>query len=69
VIFRGKTSTAPGWRGLLVSHGVSGVQVHDARLAAAMHIHGVHRILTFNDEDCARCSNVEAVHPRTVSIP
>jgi predicted nucleic acid-binding protein len=29
------------WRGLLVAHSVSGVQVHDARLVAAMNVHGV----------------------------
>src|SRR5271167_3571742 len=28
------------WRNLLVTHRVSGAQVHDARLAAAMRIHG-----------------------------
>src|SRR5437762_10544511 len=31
------------WRKLLVTYGVSGVQVHDARLAAAMREHGVDR--------------------------
>src|SRR6266850_4197833 len=36
---------------LLVMYGVSGVQVHDARLAAAMRVHGVKRILTFNERD------------------
>jgi len=55
------------WRKLLVTHAVSGVQVHDARLAAAMMVHGVKRILTFNDRDFARYSSLEAVHPRTVA--
>jgi predicted nucleic acid-binding protein len=54
------------WRKLLVTHSISGVQVHDARLAAAMHVYGVRRILTFNDRDFARFSNLEAVHPRIV---
>ena len=54
------------WRKLLVTAGVSGVQVHDARLAAAMRVHGVKRILTFNDRDFARYRDVEAVHPRAV---
>jgi len=31
------------WRTLLVTHGVSGVQVHDARLVAAMRVHSVKR--------------------------
>jgi hypothetical protein len=45
------------WRKLFVTHGVSGVQVHDARLAAAMRVHGVKRTLTFNDRDFARCDS------------
>jgi len=52
------------WRKLLVTYGVSGVQVHDARLAAAMRVHGVKRILTFNDRDFARYTDIEAIHPR-----
>ena len=51
------------WRGLLVAHSISGVQVHDARIAAAMHVHGVKRILTFNTRDFARFSDIEAAHP------
>jgi predicted nucleic acid-binding protein len=51
------------WRRLLVSHAISGVQVHDARLVAAMHIHGVKRILTFNTRDFARFTDIEAIHP------
>lgn len=51
------------WRCLLVKHSVSGVQVHDARIVAAMHVHGVRRILTFNTGDFARFTDIEAVHP------
>ena len=51
------------WRRLLVDYGVSGVQVHDARLVAVMRIHGVKRILTFNTKDFARFNVIEAVHP------
>src|SRR3984893_7365310 len=36
------------WRRLLVEHGVKGVQVHDARLAASMYVHGVPKLLTIN---------------------
>jgi predicted nucleic acid-binding protein len=54
------------WRRLLVIHEVSGVQVHDARLLAAMRVHGVKRILTFNEKDFARYADIEAVHPRTI---
>jgi predicted nucleic acid-binding protein len=56
------------WRRLLVTHNVLGVQVHDARLVAAMRVHGVKRILTFNAKDFARYSDIEAVHPRAVPL-
>jgi predicted nucleic acid-binding protein len=46
------------WRHLLVTNNVSGVQVHDARLVAAMHVHGVKRILTSNTKDFARYTNI-----------
>ena len=55
------------WRRLLVDYRVSGVQVHDARLVAAMHIHGVKRILTFNTKDFARFNDIQAVHPKDIS--
>lgn len=56
------------WRRLLVAHRVSGVQVHDARLVAAMRVHQVEYILTFNDEDFSRYPEVHAVHPLAVSL-
>lgn len=51
------------WRRILIVYNVSGVQVHDARLVAAMHVHGVKRILTFNTKDFVRYDEIEAVHP------
>src|SRR5208283_2572585 len=42
------------WRRLVVNYSVSGVQVYDARLVAAMLVQNVRRILTFNDKDFAR---------------
>src|SRR5271156_2303944 len=42
------------WRRIVVQFGVSGVQVHDARLAAAMYTHGISHILTFNASDFSR---------------
>jgi predicted nucleic acid-binding protein len=52
------------WRRMLVDYGVSGVQVHDARLVASMRIHGVGRILTFNARDFRRFTDIEAVLPQ-----
>ena len=55
------------WRRLLVAHAVSGVQVHDARLAAAMLVYCVKRILTFNTRDFARLPRIKAVNPAELS--
>jgi len=51
------------WRRIVVQYGVSGVQVHDARLAAAMFVHHVDHILALNVEDFSRFTGLTAVHP------
>lgn len=55
------------WRRLVVASSVAGVQVHDARLVAAMLSHGVPRLLTLNDRDFARYPIISAVHPRDLA--
>ena len=52
------------WLDLVSAHGVRGVQVHDARLAALMHVYGLKHILTLIQPDFLRYSGLEAVHPR-----
>jgi predicted nucleic acid-binding protein len=42
------------WRSLVVSYQVSGKKAHDARIVAAMKVHGLRRILTFNTDDFTR---------------
>jgi predicted nucleic acid-binding protein len=54
------------WRRLVVTIGVSGVQVHDARLVAVMRVHGLAHILTFNTVDFTRFPGITVVHPRDV---
>jgi predicted nucleic acid-binding protein len=54
------------WREIVVRNNVSGAQVHDARLAAAMKVHGISHILTLNQPDFARYSEVNVVHPHAV---
>lgn len=54
------------WRKIVVQHNVSGVQVHDARVAAVMYVHGVSHILTLNVADFGRFSGLIAVHPNSV---
>jgi predicted nucleic acid-binding protein len=56
----------PLWKQLVVAHGVMGVQVHDARLAALMEGQGVSHILTLNTADFARFSKIVAQSPAEV---
>ena len=57
------------WRRLVLEYCVSGIQVHDARLVAAMIVHGVTRILTFDIDDFTRYKpeGITAVNPTDVS--
>ncbi|MBI1791452.1 MAG: PIN domain-containing protein [Acidobacteria bacterium] len=53
----------PEWRRLVVALGVSGKKTHDARIVAAMAVHGVTHILTFNADDFARYPGINVLHP------
>lgn len=54
------------WRRLVVLYGVSGVQVHDTRIVAAMRIHGITHLITFNGDDFKRFSEITVVHPSEI---
>ena len=54
------------WRRIVLELGVLGVQVHDARLAAAIYVHRVSHILTLNVTDFGRFSGLTAVHPASI---
>ena len=51
------------WRRLVVAHSVSGKKTHDARLVAAMSVHGVTHIFTFNGDDFARYPGITVLDP------
>jgi predicted nucleic acid-binding protein len=53
------------WRRLVLAQSVSGAQVHDARLVASMHVHGIAHLLTLNIRDFTRYSGITVVHPQT----
>ena len=55
------------WRELVVRYSVSGVQVHDARLVAAMNTHGIVHLLTLNGRDFVRYPGIEVIHPRQIA--
>jgi predicted nucleic acid-binding protein len=54
------------WRTLVTKYGVMEVQVHDTRLVAAMLVHGITHILTFNTSDFKRFSEITVVHPADI---
>ena len=51
------------WRQIVVFYSVSGVQTYDARIAAALQVHSIDQLLTFNGTDFARYDWLTAVDP------
>jgi len=51
------------WENLVIQYQVSGKPAHDARLVAAMQVHGITAILTFDRTGFSRYSGIEVVHP------
>jgi len=56
----------PAWEALVVQHQVIGKPAHDARLIAAMQVHGLTAILTFDRTGFSRYPGVEVIHPEQV---
>jgi predicted nucleic acid-binding protein len=60
----------PAWKAIVENLGVIGKQVHDARLVAICHVHGVSHILTFNTSHFTRLAGfgpgIIVVDPATV---
>jgi predicted nucleic acid-binding protein len=54
------------WRRIVSRHEVRGMQVHDARIAAAMIVHGITYILTLNGRHFTRFQGITAVHPEDI---
>lgn len=54
------------WQRLVLEHGVSGKQAHDTRLVAAVIVHGIQTIVTFNGSDFQRYAGIRVLHPREI---
>jgi predicted nucleic acid-binding protein len=59
----------PEWHRLVTAHAVMGRNAHDARLVAAMMVHGLTHVLTFNVGDFARFPGIIALDPAVVAAP
>ncbi len=56
------------WKAIVRDNAVLGKQVHDARIAAAMKVHEIDRLLTFNGKDLKRFAHVEVIDPNSLLI-
>ncbi|CAN5503607.1 hypothetical protein BH10ACI1_BH10ACI1_17400 [soil metagenome] len=54
------------WRHLVVKHSVLGKQVHDTRIVAAMNVHKITHLLTFNIDDFKRFAGITLINPTTI---
>jgi predicted nucleic acid-binding protein len=53
----------PAWEELVTRYQVLGKPAHDARLVAAMQVHRIASILTFDRTGFSRYAGIEVVHP------
>ncbi len=55
------------WKQLVTQHAVMGKPAHDARLVAAMKVHGITHLLTFNTDDFKRFQDITVLSPTEVN--
>jgi predicted nucleic acid-binding protein len=60
----------PAWKALVDALGVIGKQVHDARLVACCHVHGISHLLSFNTTHFTRLAafgpGIVAIDPTSI---
>ncbi|HQZ95610.1 MAG TPA: type II toxin-antitoxin system VapC family toxin [Pyrinomonadaceae bacterium] len=56
------------WRSIVRDNSVLGKQVHDARIAAAMSVHQITKLLTFNGKDFKRFGFIEVIDPQSILV-
>lgn len=54
------------WRKLVSDYSVSGVSVHDAKVAASVIVHQIDFLVTANEKDFKRFSMIQTVNPKDV---
>jgi predicted nucleic acid-binding protein len=68
-LFQDSSAIYSEWKRLIVAHHVLGKNAHDARLVAAMAVHGITHILTFDAGHFSRFPGVVALDPTIVLAP
>lgn len=56
------------WKRLVIAHAVLGVQVHDTKLVALMHVEGITHFLTLNPSDFKRFARLTVATPKEVLL-
>jgi predicted nucleic acid-binding protein len=51
------------WKRLISIHAVTGMEAHDTRIVAAMVVHGIENIITFNVDDFEGYEHIQVIHP------
>ena len=64
VLFEETPAIFAEWRRLVETYGSEGKQNHDARIVAAMNVHGITAILTFNADDFVRYPGLTVYKPK-----
>lgn len=54
------------WQQLVATQNIAGKRAHDARIAAAMLIHGVTHLLTFNTQDFIQVPGITIAAPQSI---
>jgi predicted nucleic acid-binding protein len=54
------------WKRLVIAYAVQGKQVHDTRIVAAMNVHDITHLLTYNKNDFGRFAGIIVVSPSEV---
>jgi predicted nucleic acid-binding protein len=66
-LLEGVAGITNAWEKLVATDLVLGKQAHDTNLVAAMLVHDVHRLLTFNGDHFKRFESVEIIVPASVT--
>jgi predicted nucleic acid-binding protein len=59
----------PEWEPLVLTYSVLGKPAHDAKLVAAMTVHGLTHLLTFNTGDFSRFPGIMVLDPSSLVTP
>jgi len=66
VVLAGADGILAEWERLSVQRQVMGKQAHDAQIVASMLVHRVTHLLTFNDSDFKRFTEITVVNPNSL---